>query len=381
MSLSPANPALPTHPGRFADLYTFNWTALSFRNSLIAIVAVALALIGGVLIGHPRAGLITGGGAMTIGLGMNQKIADSRLWPMIAATLAMAASTFVGMLAGHRGLALLFASAVWAFSYGILTARAAGIAWVGQQAAVTLFVTSAFPAHPRQALERSALILLGGALQITITSLFLQLVPELRTDLRFLPQYTLHQARQIEHAFGPRRILRRLAGLPRALPRMWAAGHVPYALRLALTVFLATELYRWRGVQSGYWIPMTALIVQKPLFSETLNKALARIAGTLAGAVLATFFLLHLHPEPLVLAILATFCCFCAFVTNAVNYGLFAVFLTSYIVFLLSLNALPGPEIAHNRAFATVAGGLVALVIHLDALRRKRASPNKATIS
>jgi uncharacterized membrane protein YccC len=131
-------------------------------------------------------------------------------------------------------------------------------------------------------------------------------------------------------------------------------------------------VYRRIGLQSGYWIPMTALLVQKPAFAETLNRALMRVGGTLAGAVLSTFLLLHVRPDPIVLAWAASFFCFWAYLTNAVNYGLFAVFLTSYIVFLLSLNALPGPEIAHRRAYATVIGGMVALVIHLDALRRKR---------
>ena len=141
---------------------------------------------------------------------------------------------------------------------------------------------------------------------------------------------------------------------------------------MALTVAVATEIYRWRGVQSGYWVPMTALLVQKPAFSDVLTRSLLRVGGTLAGAVICTFFLLHTHPQPMVLALLAITFCFGAYITFAVNYGLYAVFLTSYIVFLLSLNTLPGPEIAHRRALATAIGGLVALVIHLDALRRRR---------
>src|SRR3978361_1923714 len=91
------------HRGRFADLYTFHWNETSFRTSMIAVVPVAMALVIGVHVGHPAAGLIMGGGAMQIGFGMNQRIADSRLWPMIAATLVMTFSTFVGMFAGHHG--------------------------------------------------------------------------------------------------------------------------------------------------------------------------------------------------------------------------------------------------------------------------------------
>ena len=120
---------------------------------------------------------------------------------------------------------------------------------------------------------------------------------------------------------------------------------------------------------------MTALLVQKPAFFETLTRATLRTGGTLVGAGVATLAAAHLHPTVWWLAALTTFCAFWAFATNGVNYGLFSLFLTAYIVFLLSLNAIPSPEIAHRRALCTVAGALIALVIHADALRRHRAVP------
>ena len=159
------------------------------------------------------------------------------------------------------------------------------------------------------------------------------------------------------------------------MPRLSRAASVTYAVRLAITVTIGAEVYRHLGIQSGYWIPMTALLVQKPAFFETLNRALLRVAGTLAGAVFSTFFLVHIHANPLYLAILATLCALLSYCTNTVNYGLFSLFLTSYIVFLLSLNQLPGPVIAHRRALCTITGGLIALLIHLDALRRHRKNP------
>jgi uncharacterized membrane protein YccC len=144
---------------------------------------------------------------------------------------------------------------------------------------------------------------------------------------------------------------------------------------MSITVAIAAELYRHLGIQSGYWIPMTALLVQKPAFSETFSRAFLRIGGTLAGAVLSTVFLVHIRPDPFYLAGLATFFALWSYATNTVNYGLYTLFLTSYIVFLLSLNALPGPVIAHRRAFCTIAGGVIAILIHMDALRRNRNRP------
>jgi len=360
----------------FADLYAFDWSQLSFREPLIGVLAVGLCLIGGVLAGHPGVGLIAGGGAMTVGMGVNQRIADSRLWPMIAATVVMCLSTFIGMIAGHHGYALLISATLWGLNYGLLTALAPGISWVGQQAAVNLFVASAFPASPHDAFLRALVILAGGALQIVITSTFLRLLPELRTDLAGLPRaategigYLVGAAPHDDHPET------RLHRIMHHLPHLQGLPTWGYGVRMAITVLVSAEVYRRLNMQSGYWVPMTALLVQKPAFAETLNRALLRIAGTLAGAGLATFFLVHTQPEPLLLAIFATVFALAAYCLNTVNYGLFSVALTGYIVFLLSLNTLPGPVIAHRRVACTITGGLLALVFHLDSLRRKRSLP------
>jgi hypothetical protein len=344
-----------SHPF-LADVYTFNWTELNFRVPLTCSLSVALCLLIGLLAHHPGAALIAGGGAATVGFGVNQRIADSRLSPMLGATFAMFLSTIIGMLVGHRGAALLIAVAMWSFFYGVLTMRAPGIGWVGQQAAVILIVTSAFPADFHHALERGLLMLAGGGMQLLITTLFLHLLPELRSQLSLI--------RAARH--WP------LRHIPHTLPQICHALSMRYALRLAITVTLAAEVYRRLGVKSGYWIPMTALLVQKPAFSETLTRALMRVAGTLAGAVVTTLFLTQVHPSSFYLAGLAVLFAFLGYATNSVNYALFSACLTSYIVFLLSLNEIPGPVIAHRRAVSTLTGGLIALFIHLDALHRQK---------
>lgn len=365
-----SNPPASLQRGYLADIYTFDWKNLSFHTSLIGTVAIGLCLVIGVIVGHPSAGLIAGGGAFTIGFGINQRIADSRLWPMIAATCAMFVSTLLGMLVGHHSITLVLAASAWGFIYGILTARAAGISWVGQQSAITLFVASAFPAGIHAALLRALLIFAGGALQILITSLSLRLLPELAADLRIIRHSSGEElGHLLSSNFARYRALRRLRTLPGDLLHI---PTFPFAIRMAITIAIATEIYRRLGVQSGYWIPMTALLVQKPAFSETLSRAFLRVGGTLAGAVISTIFLVHIHPNLFYLAVIATFFALCSYTTNTVNYGLYTLFLTSYIVFLLSLNVLPGPVIAHRRAVSTVLGGLTALVIHLDALRRLR---------
>ena len=374
MSTTPTIP-LPTAsaepPHYFADLYTFKWSDLAFELPLISTSAVALCLIIGLLAGHPGGALVSAGGAFTVGFGANQRIADSRLLPMLFAVFAMASATLIGSLVGHNGYTLILASAASAAIYGILTMRNSGLAWVGQQASVALFVATAFASGPKPAFERAGLIVAGGMLQVLITSMGLRILPELRHNLTAIPR-SLYESLYVQRRDLFQR-LRSLEDLDSVIPAPDRTATLIYALRLTVTVGLASELYRRLGIQSGYWIPMTALLVQKPAFFETLNRGLARVAGTLAGATLATLLAAHLHLNPWTLAALAAFFAFWCFATNSVNYGLFSVCITSYIVFLLSLNALPGPEIAHRRALCTAAGALIALLIHLDALRRHHA--------
>jgi uncharacterized membrane protein YjjB (DUF3815 family) len=212
----------------FTDVYTFDWRKLDFRVPLICSLSVAICVFLGLFADHPGAALIAGGGAATVGYGVKQRIADSRLSPMISATFAMFLSTMVGMLVGHRGLTLLLAVALWGFIYGVLTTRAPGIGWVGQQAAVTLIVTSAFPADFHHALERGLLMLVGGGMQVVVTTLFLRLWPELGNQLRLIGVARHWPLRHIPHT----------------LPQLSHAVSLSYATRLALTVTLAAEVYR-----------------------------------------------------------------------------------------------------------------------------------------
>lgn len=354
-------------PHFFADLYSFDWSAFRFELPLVSASAVALCLFTGIAVGHPGGGLIAGGGAFTVGFGPNQRIADSRLIPMIAAAIATSFAALAGTVAGHRDYWLLVAAGACALIYGVLTTRHAGLAWVGQQAAVALLVSSAFPAGLRPSLERAGLIAAGGMVQLVVTSAGLKLLPDLQKDVWTVASSLLDAVRQ---EGGPVRQL--LREIPLTVPAFSASEAAGYSLRLLITILLATEVYRRLGIQSGYWIPMTALLVQKPAWAESLTRAAARVLGTLAGAWLGSLFIAHIAPRPAYLAATAAVFALLAYATNAVNYALFTTALTGYIVFLLSLNQIPGYEIAHRRGWCTAIGAGIAVLIHADALLRLR---------
>lgn len=348
----------------FADSTVFEWRNESLRADLIFAIPIAICLAIGVGIGHPAVGLVTAGGAMTAGFGHKQCIHRSHLLPMIFVTVGMAFSGFVGVLIGHENLLLPFIAALWGFGYGMLTARPGGYGWVGQQCVITFLVASAFPAPLRAAGIRALLLLAGGVLQLLVSSALLHIFGDLRSRLFQLEHYLREEQRALRSAvMETAESLRQLRFVNSA---------IPYSLRLAVVVGIGTELYRRLHYPSGYWIPMTALLVLKPAVTDTVSRAIARAMGTIGGAVLVSFALAHVQPLPAILAAFTALFAWLSYGLLYVNYALYSTCITGYIVFLLSLDQLPGPEIAQRRAFCTLVGAAISLTVRLAVISHYR---------
>ncbi len=57
---------------------------------------------------------------------------------------------------------------------------------------------------------------------------------------------------------------------------------------MAAAVAVAVILSRTLETPRAYWLPMTTVLVLKPEFTVTFTRGLLRIAGTIAGLLLAT---------------------------------------------------------------------------------------------
>jgi uncharacterized membrane protein YccC len=137
-----------------------------------------------------------------------------------------------------------------------------------------------------------------------------------------------------------------------------------HAIRLAVAVAIATTVYFAFHLGRGYWIPMTALIVLRPDFYETFVRGLARIAGTLVGAAIATAIVDLFHPSPTALAVLLLVCVWGCYSLFRVNYAVFAICLTGYVVFVLMLSGVAELTAATTRAMYTIEGGALAIAIY-----------------
>ncbi len=344
--------AIPDRLGLLKETLLFDWSQWSPGVAWRSTPAIALALALGIGFGHSGAGLVAAAGAFTTGLGSLQKIRGSCLIPMLLAGVGMAISTFVGMTLGHERVVFLLLATLWAAGYALLTVMKGGTSWVALQWTVSLLVASAFHTSARESLGRSAMVLAGGLVQTLITAVVMGWATR-------------------DSAASPEPGFFESLGNPLACLSL-RTPVCRYALRMALVITVASEFYRHTNFVSGAWIPMTTLLVVRADLHQTLTRGVMRVAGTIVGAGLAGLVAAHLHPSPWALAGLTVFFAWWAFAVLNVNYALFTLNLTAYIVFLLGLAGLPPAAVVPRRALYTLLGGALGLAAYLDVFVRTR---------
>ena len=137
-----------------------------------------------------------------------------------------------------------------------------------------------------------------------------------------------------------------------------------HALRVAVTLLIASGINRGFQLSRGYWIPMTAVLVLRPEFQDTFVRGGARIVGTILGAGIATLIVNVYTPGPIALMLLVLVFGWGCYALFRMNYALFTISLTGYVVFILMLSGVAEMTAAMARATYTLAGGLLALVIY-----------------
>ena len=68
-----------------------------------------------------------------------------------------------------------------------------------------------------------------------------------------------------------------------------------HAVRMAVLVAGSDLVVRLAGFAHGYWVSLTVLVVLRPDFATTFQRAVLRVLGTVVGLVVATE-LLHWVP-------------------------------------------------------------------------------------
>src|SRR5882762_5316859 len=138
-----------------------------------------------------------------------------------------------------------------------------------------------------------------------------------------------------------------------------------HAMRLMVCVALGDSLGRVLHTNRAYWIPMTIVLVLKPEFAVTFSRGVLRIAGTLAGLLLATalFHFLPIHTA-MEIVLIALFTFLMRWIGPA-NYGIFGVTVSALVVLLISITGVAPKDVIAARGANTIIGGAFALLAYV----------------
>jgi len=166
--------------------------------------------------------------------------------------------------------------------------------------------------------------------------------------------------------------------LSQARPAPYTRSHIDWlgrdALRFPLVLAIAMALGRHFAADRGYWIPMTAAIVLKPDLRTTFVRGVARIGGTMVGALVAGAVMTLVRGRTGLEVAGITLASFVAYLTFNPNYALFTIAITSFVVMVLGMRGLPGTTTIEARLLDTLAGGALAMIgyIALPSWEHKR---------
>ncbi len=348
-------------------------------TALTAMPAVVGLLAAGVLLDEMAAAAVATAAAVTVGFGAFKRVSGSFAVAMGLVAAGMGVSALVGTLAGQAWEAMVAVVLLWGFGTGLFPIFKSDLAWVAQQCTIVMLVAGAFPGSVAHAADRAALVLGGSGLQFVCVTALVRL-------------------------FGPAPVIvppgwaaaSRTVGVTLAAEIRSGSATVGRAVRLAVVLAVAVELWRWFHWRNGYWLGMTVLLLVRPGFRDTVVRAGERVLGTLVGAVLATLLIhaLPLTPSPWEVAGLVVVFAFLALMLQQGNtlgsrtltypgsYTVFAGCLTAYIVFLLDYGNLSPRGVAEERVLLTLYGGVLALAVHipLDALKRPAVRPESQAV-
>jgi uncharacterized membrane protein YccC len=134
-----------------------------------------------------------------------------------------------------------------------------------------------------------------------------------------------------------------------------------HAVRVSVLVAGSDLILRLAGVDRGYWVPLTIMVVLRPDFATTFQRATMRVLGTVVGLVVATV-LVHWVPGGnwYAIALIALFF-FGMRLAGPGNLALGAAGLSALVVVLLSLAGVAPRTTVVRRGLDTMIGGALAV--------------------
>jgi uncharacterized membrane protein YccC len=131
-------------------------------------LGVGIPLFAGIATGHTIVGIAVSGGATLIGLTDSGIPYRGRVRAMLIASLAAAASTFVGEVTGGYDVVAVVLLALWSFGAGMCIALGLPTYFVALMAPLSMVVVASYPADAVHSIEHAGLVFAGGLVQIAL---------------------------------------------------------------------------------------------------------------------------------------------------------------------------------------------------------------------
>ncbi|MDX3074111.1 FUSC family protein [Streptomyces sp. MI02-7b] len=138
-----------------------------------------------------------------------------------------------------------------------------------------------------------------------------------------------------------------------------------HAIRLAAVATLGYLIATRLPLAHGYWAPVASVMVMRPDFHRTYARAVARLAGTLAGVALATALVQTLGPDPHVSGALAVVSAGLSYTLIRTGYAYSQCFTAAYVVFLLGMGGQAWEQTVPERVVLTLLGGALAMLAYV----------------
>ncbi|MGW4596057.1 FUSC family protein [Streptomyces sp. NPDC004457] len=138
-----------------------------------------------------------------------------------------------------------------------------------------------------------------------------------------------------------------------------------HAVRLAAVATLGYLISARLPLGHGYWAPIASVMVMRPDFHRTYARAVARLAGTLAGVALATGVVRALGPDAHVSGALAVVSAGLSYTLNRTGYAYSQCFTAAYVVFLLGMGGQAWEQTVPERVVLTLLGGALAMLAYV----------------
>ncbi len=110
----------------------------------------------------------------------------------------------------------------------------------------------------------------------------------------------------------------------------------------------------------SYWILLTILVILKPGFSLTKKRNYQRLIGTFIGGIAGALIVMYVKDQIALFMLMVAFM-LAAYSFLRLNYVVGVLFMTPYVLIMLSFTGLGGIAIAQERVFDTFVGCIIAL--------------------